>query len=607
MTIASKRNSNSSPLLVVISSVVIIAALYFGKEVLVPFALAALFSFLLAPPVNWLEKLKIGRAAAVVIVMLVAFSGIGAMAWVGVSQLADIAIRLPQYEQNIRRKLEVVRNPSNSNLAKAAASINQVTSELSPSNVAAEKQKLSEANSPRRRNTPTPVPVQIVEPPRTIFDSLGVISASAAHYILTAGAVIILTLFMLMRRGSLRNKLFRLLGQGHLLLVTTALDDAANRVSSYLLTQSAVNGSFGLLLGFGLYAIGVPYAVFWGVLAALLRFLPYVGTVVAGGCPVILALATFDGWTKPLLTLGLWLAIEGLTAGVIEPLLYATHTGISSLAILLSATLWTLLWGPIGLVLSTPVTVCLLVLGRHVPSLDFLQVVLGDEPVLGPEARYYQRLLALDEDEAREVADTYLKEKSVIELYENVLIPALSLAERDRHQNRLDDERSKFIMQTTRELIEEIGEQPGAVEKRPDSSTRESPHLSIVCLPARDEADELVGLMLAQIVADSGHNLHVMGAGPVDRMLTAAEPSRPDVLLISALPPFTISHARSVCRRARQKLPRVKTILAVWDPAADIERIKQKLGARCSDVIVTKLVDAEQQLSAVAESTPVAS
>ena len=386
MTTRAKRGSETWPLLPLLTIATAIATLYLGQEVLIPFFLAVLISFLLARPVSWLEKLKLGRTLSVLIVMAVAFSGAAAMLWVGAVQLSSIVSELPHYQENIARKLEAIRNPAGSSLAKALASIHLLTTELSPSSSAAEKQKTVAQQAPNRkrsvRQPTTPLPVEVVPHQTSTFDSLGLFSTSLIRFFGGVSVVVVLTLFMLINRGDLRNRLVRLLGQGHLVAVTTALDDAAERVSRYLLTQSLVNGTFGTLLGFGLYCIGVPYAPFWGVFGALLRFIPYVGTLIAGACPLLLALAVFEGWTKPLYTLGTFATIEGVTSSLVEPWLYATRTGISSLAILVSAAFWTLLWGPIGLVLSTPLTVCLAVLGRHVPPMEFLYVLLGDEPVV---------------------------------------------------------------------------------------------------------------------------------------------------------------------------------------------------------------------------------
>ena len=475
--------SELSILVALVTGIVAIGVIYFGKEVLVPFALALLLSFLLAPPVDWLEKLRLGRAASVALILIVAFSVVSGILWLGATQLADIASNLPHYQTNIRRKIEAMRNPAGNGLAKIAETFKRLDTELSAQSapVVAKELPSGKTKPARRISSATstgPVAVEVVKPDSGLLDSLGVIGVPLLHVAGIASAVLIFTLFMLMQRGDLRNRLFRLFGLGHLNLVTTAMDDAAHRVSRYLLTQCIVNATFGLLLGFGLCCIGVPNAPFWGVLGAILRFVPYVGTLIAGLCPLVLALAVFEGWTRPLLTLGLFATIEITLSAAIEPWLYGAHTGISALAILISAAFWTLLWGPIGLVLSTPLTVCLLVLGRYVPGLNFLSVLIGDEPVLPPEACYYQRLLALDEDEAQEIVKKYLHENTLEDLYGSVLVPALSLAERDRHQNALDEERESFIYESTKNLIEELSEDDFSPTKAQSFPASE---LSILC------------------------------------------------------------------------------------------------------------------------------
>ncbi|MBV8863817.1 MAG: AI-2E family transporter [Acidobacteriaceae bacterium] len=432
------------------------------------------------------------------------------------------------------------------------------------------------------------MPVEVVKHRPGITESFGSLGTPLVQFLETAAAVLIFTLFMLLQRSDLRNRLFRLFGSGHLNQMTTALDDAAQRVSRYLLTQSVINATFGLLLGSGLYFIGVPNAPFWGVLGAILRFIPYVGTLVAGMCPLVLALAVFEGWTRPMLTFGLFASIELTTSAAIEPWLYGAHTGISSLAILVSAAFWTLLWGPIGLVLSTPMTVCLLVLGRYVPPLKFLTVLLGDEAVLPPEACYYQRLLALDEEEAQSVAEIYLKERSVLELYDLVLIPALSLAEQDRHAQALDEDREKLIYHATKDLINELSERPPFA-----SPTRK---LSVLCVPARDEADELVGLMLGHLLRLSGFSSDAIAIARVEDMLGSIDQRSPDIVFISALPPFAMNHARSLCRRVRRMFPDLKVMVGFWDPSAEVSKIQERLGSDCVDKVITTLREAELQV-----------
>ena len=586
-----------------------IAALHYGQDLVVPFALAVLISFLLNYPVTWVERLKIGHTASVAVVMLVAFSLAGTMIWIATNELTQIIIRLPEYQQNVQAKLDRIQHISgpggNSAIAKAAQSISELGDQFSQSNQVVQQQKTAAAKAaqPPVPKSIQPIPVRVVKQPTGLFGTLGSVGASIGRFAATAVAVVILTLFILLNRSSLRNRLFRLFGRGHITAMTTAMDDAAQRVSRYLLTQGVVNTTYGLLLGTGLYGIGVPYAIFWGSAAVFLRFIPYLGTFVAGMAPFVLSLGVFDGWKRPLMALGLFVAVEGIISGILEPWLYATRTGISSLAILISATFWTLLWGPIGLVMATPLTVLLLVLGRHVPQMEFLYVLLGDEPVLPPEAHYYQRLLAMDEDEAREVVDQYLQDKTVPQLFDGVLIPALGLAEQDRHDNQLDEERQKFIYQSTRDLIEELGERNqdgsgttdhvGGIETALGSS---DPLASILCIPARDEADELVAMMLARCLQHSGYNAESITIGFVEEMLDHVKRCRPDVLFISALPPFAITHARSLCRRARQRCKDVKVVIGLWGTTADHKTLQERLGPGCSDYLVHTIAEAELQV-----------
>ena len=270
------------------------------------------------------------------------------------------------------------------------------------------------------------------------------------------GIVIIFTIFMLIKREDLRNRLLRLVGLGQINIMTQALDDAAQRVSRYLLMQFLVNAGFGALFGTGLYFIGVPNPALWGVLAGLLRIVPYVGTMVAAALPIILSLAVFDGWLPPLLVFVLFAGLELIIGNFVEPWLYGAHTGISSLALLVTTVFWTVLWGPAGLILSTPLTVCVVVLGRYFPQLSFLHILLGDDIVLEAEAQLYQRLLARDQAEARGIVDAFLKEGSLIELYDSVLIPALSLAEQDRHNGMIDATREEFLFLSINEMIAEL-------------------------------------------------------------------------------------------------------------------------------------------------------
>jgi CheY-like chemotaxis protein len=349
-----------------------------------------------------------------------------------------------------------------------------------------------------------------------------------------------------------------------------------------------VNAAYGLVVGIGLHFIGLPNALLWGVIAAVLRFLPYVGPPIGALLPTVLSLAVFDGWARSLMVIGLFLVIEIIVANFLEPMLYGAHTGISSLAILVAAVFWTLLWGPVGLVLSTPLTVCLVVLGRYVPQLEFLHILLGDEPVLTPEAQFYQRLLAGDHREARQVLEQHLEGSSLLELYDSVVIPALALAEQDRHQNDLDEAVERFICQSTRELVEELDEKCAEVREMPvveaddhdseNAATQSAIALrsKVVCVPVRDEADEIIGTMLAQLLERNGHEAQCIALGTTAEMLEQIGKENPDYVVLSALPPFALTYARTLYKRVRARLPDVSIVIGVWN-FSEVEKLSSRL------------------------------
>ena len=415
----------------------------------------------------------------------------------------------------------------------------------------------------------------------------------------TAGLVIIFMAFMLVNREDLRNRLIRLGGQGQLSMMTQALEDASDRLSRYLLLQFLVNACYGLLFGLGLYVIGVPHALLWGALAALLRFVPYVGSWIATAFPIVMAVAVFPGWKHSLLTFSLFAVLELITGNVIEPWLYGAHMGISSLAILVAAIFWATLWGPVGLILSTPLTVCLILVGRYVPQMSFLEVLLGDSPALNPEELFYQRLLAMDPDEARNVAEDYLENKSLEQLYESVLIPALRLAEEDRHTDILGDRSSEFISQSTRELIDDLEDrdkrQASPAEAAADGGAPDArfANARIVCLPARDDADELVGMMLAQLLRRAGiNNARFLAIGTVDNMLDEVAQGKFQIACISALPPFAVGQARSLCKRLRARFPDLAIVIGLWGFTGGVPKAQQRVGPGCTDAVATTLSEA---------------
>jgi predicted PurR-regulated permease PerM len=556
-------------------------------------AFALVLTFVLTPLVGRLEKMHVPRILAVCLTILVSIAAIGGAGWVLANQLIDVANELPHYRQNIRNRIEALHIPVKGSIGKAAETVKEIGKELSKINPATPDPNAARDQSKRKTsNTPgTPVPVQVIPPEENNVQSLLRFVTPFLLPLAMTGLVIVLTVFMLIKREDLRNRLIHLVGLGQLNLMTEALDDATRRISRYLLLQFLVNAGFGALFGLGLYFIGLPYAALWGAAAAILRIVPYVGTLFAAFLPFLLSLALFDTWLPPVLVVALYGTLEILTANFVEPWLYGVHTGISSLAILVSAIFWTILWGPAGLILSTPLTVCVVVLGRYVPELSFLHVLLGDEPVLAAEAHLYQRLLAMDQQEAREVVDLFLKEHTLVELYDSVLIPALAMAEQDRHKGALDPIREEFLFLSVNEIVAELSsytpKENEIAEQLPQAPAR------LFCFAANDQADEITNSMLLQLLEQRGYTAFSFPAG-VEAPITGLEPD--DVICVSALPPFAFANARSLCGQLRSRFPKAHLIVGIWGFTGDIAQALQRFDRSKPDALVSSLAQVIERL-----------
>jgi len=608
--VRSKDFAASSKSVMLIAFVLAIAALYFGRQVLIPLALGLVFSFLLTPFVTQLEKLHLGRVPAVLIVLSCSFAMVGTLSWGVAGQLVEVMAHLSDYKSNLDTKIQSLHAHKDGNLSRATATVKELNKELGevPGQISANQPQNREAGSSRPVR---PIPVQVAAPPSNIIQDLRALLGPLAGVLETTVIVIIFTLFMLLKREDLRNRAIRLAGRGQLSLMTQALDDAGQRLSRYLLLQFAVNTGYGLLFGAGLYFIGVPHAFLWGVLAGLLRVVPYIGTFAAVAFPILMSLAVFPGWRHAGLAFGLFLILEVLISNFVEPTLYGVHTGISSLAILVAAIFWTTLWGPVGLILSTPLTVCLVVLGRYVPQLSFLEIVLGDEPVLTPGQRFYQRLLATDQEEARDIALGQLKDNSLESVYESIVIPALRLVEQDHHLNGLDEDSRRFVLRSTTELIEELGdrveEEPAAdaakaeiFQHRPSEKLDVSQ--SILCIPSSSGADELIAMMLTHLLQRDGREACQMKTGTVEEMLADVSHREGTVIFISSLLPFALAQTRTLCRRLKAGNPEVRVIVGLWEFQGGAEKARDRLGAACPAAVVTTLADALGQIREPAAS-----
>jgi predicted PurR-regulated permease PerM len=563
----------------VIVGAITVAALYFGREVLVPIALAFLLSFVLAPLVRLLRRLRVGRAPSVLIAVLFAFlviSGIGTL--IG-SQAAELAGNLALYESTITRKIESLQSEATGSgiISRASSTLNDLKKEITrTAEKARENATAPSENAPQGDQAPKPIPVEIHSPPPAPFEIIRSIIGPLTGPLATAGIVIVFLIFILLQREDLRDRFILLVSAGDLHRTTVALDDGASRLSRYFLTQIAINASFGVIIGTGLFFIGVPSAILWGIVAMLLRFLPYIGAWIAAFFPVALALAVDPSWSMLAWTIVLFAVVELLLSQGIEPLLNAHSTGLSAVAVVVAATFWTWLWGPVGLVLSTPLTVCLVVIGRHVERLRFLDVLLGDQPALAPEETFYQRMLAGDPDEAAHQAEVFLKEKSLCEYYDEIAMKGLVLAQLDARRGALDHERRVEIKQTIEGLIDNLSSHenaPGARDSVPVEATAGGseekatpPKSTALCIAGSGPLDEAAAAMLAQVLLKRGIGARVVPTQEV----SSGNISRLDVegvetVVISYLDPGGFANARYLVRRLRRRLSvNVRVLLGLW-------------------------------------------
>lgn len=585
-----------------VSIAVIVAALYVAKGVLVPITLAVLLSFLLSPVCDWLERHWLGRVPAVMVTALVGFTVFGGATWMAVVQVSDLAPRMPEYETNLKVKLQSANAYVSATLGRVTRTAQGMSENLSPVELAQAPQGTKE----------WPYAVRIISSPASPLQVFGSVFGTVLQVLGSVGVVIILVVFFLVRRDDLRDRFILLVGQGQVSLTTQMLEDAGTRVSRYLAAAFLVNAIFGTAVGVGLYLIGVPNPTLWGILATTLRFIPYLGPWLAAAMPIGLSMAISGDWMAPGLTIGLFVVLELVTNNALEPWLYGKNTGVSAVAVLLAAVFWTWLWGVVGLLLATPLTVCLLVVGKHVPQLSFLNTLLGDKPVFEPTKRVYQRLLAGDDEEAAELLDKYFEHAPLVEVYDTVLIPALGSAETHWRRGEIEETRHTFILQTLKSMIQERGErkqepqQQAGNEDVEDAETGSGiadraalPGVCVLCLPAHGEADELAAMMLAQIVDIRGCVVETVPAaamGAASELVEYVGQRKADVVCISAVPPAAVAHARRLRMRLRRRFPELNLVVGLWNSPGDLSEAKERIGSDLKTQIVATLADAQAQI-----------
>jgi len=649
----------------VVSVVAVVAILYFGREILVPLAIAILLTFLLSPVCNWLERRGIWRVAAVLITITAVSAVFAVIGWVVGLQMVDLASRLPTYKDNLIAKLQSVRPSSGGTLEKLRNTVDEVRgaidgddakkgdesskgedateddqtlgpatvtkSERGPSGAAPSLTEIPSVDEGLERiadQAEVITPVRIVPDDAVPFETLRSVLTTIAAPFASLAIIFVLVIFMLMNREDLRNRMVRLAGN-RLALTTRTLDEVGQRISRYLLMNGLVNGGFGLCVALGLKVIGVEYALTWGLLAATLRFLPYIGPILAAVLPISMAFIQFpaNDWFHPLAALGLFIVLELICNNIIEPLAYGHGTGVSTVAILISALFWGWVWGPIGLMLAVPITVVLAVLGSHVPIFEPLGILLGDRPALASWITYYQRLLAGDVDEAESIIDEQRKALTLDAVYDEVIVRALVLAEKDYEAGELSEEQRGFILRATTEIIEEFhhaaadGEvalaQSATAEERggsgeesvgetlrldpPHDSPEEKPITVLGCC-AKDDFDEICLTMLQQLLTGKLAAFDVVSAGTLSSDIVGRiEKVNPDLVIISSQAPTGGAETRYLCKKLRKQFPKLKIIVGRWGCTSEKRDVVQRMKGSGADSTAVTLSEGREIVLKTAE------
>lgn len=572
--------------MILTSSAVVLWMLFWLQAVLVPVALAILLTFMLSPLVSLLQSVRLPRALAVMMVVSVAFSLIIAMGWLLSRQVTSFVDTFPQYEKNINAKLAAFQPVTGGFVDKVQRIVARISRQLD--NQAASRE-------PQGQRGRAPLPVKIVEDGNPFeFPALWSALGPVLEPIAMTGLAIVLVIFMLLHREDLRDRVISIVGRGRLTLTTKALDEAGDRISRYLLMQLIVNGTYGIAVAAGLFAIGIPYALLWGFLAAVLRYIPYLGAWLAAILPFGLSLIVSESWSMPLMVLGLFLTFELISNMLIEPWLYGRGIGVSGTATLIMIAFWTWLWGPIGLVLATPLTVCILVLGKYVPFLNVLDTLLGDQPALEPHIVFYQRLLARDHDEAAEIAETHLENASLVRTYDALVIPALTNGRRDVERDALSDDEQRGIVDAARGVAEQLAtlsenKTEDGAERSPAAPPPVDAPIRVLGIPARDASDHVALTLLGECINNARLELSIMDPGLLasDAVARALD-YQPALICLASLPPGGGTQARLICMRLRGRFPELKILVGRWGYLGDVKKMRaQLLAAGASDVATT--------------------
>jgi predicted PurR-regulated permease PerM len=581
--------------LLVVSLIVVL--LIAGREILEPLVIAALLAFILSPLIRRLRQWGVRRAPSVVLAVLFALGVLGALGSIIALQITQLAEDLPTYETNLRNKIRSLGSGKLTSraLERATGTLKDLQEELT---------KAGPASSPAEQK---PVLVEVRQPEPRGLESIALLVRPLLSPLTMTALVVLFLIFILLQREDIRDRFLRLAGTADLQRSTAALDDAASRLSRFFLMQTLLNAGFGVVICIGLWVIGVPNAMLWGIFAGLMRFVPFIGGIIAAFFPIALAAAVDPGWTMVLATAGLFLVAEPIAGHVIEPLLYGQHTGLSPVAIVVSTLFWTLLWGPIGLLLATPLTVCLVVLGKHIEALQFIDVLLGDEPALEPHERFYQRLLAGDDTEAADMAERQLKKQSLSAYYDAVAMTALALAQTDAAHGKLSQDKQLEICHTVEEVVEDLSDHEDQDPEAGDEAPRGSPALAskslhgnarldppVLCVASRSPLDQAASTMLAQLLEKHGLSARIQPFTDVAsaRSFKIDAPDAPLVCLSYFGSAGNPAYVRYLIRRLRRVMPNARFLAGFWMLLGDDNKAEDWRAAVGADLVATSLSQA---------------
>lgn len=557
----------------------ILFTFYFAKTIVIPLTLAALLTFLLSPLVTKLEK-WIGRIASILLIVIVVFSTIGFAGYVFTRQLIQFGTNFKNYEANIQTKLEALQLPQ-------WEIFNRFKTELST----LKEELFGESKTVDTQPKSSPMDVKLIDLSSSIKNIAESLSASFLNVLWSIGLVLLLVIFMLLNREDILSRIIKLIGHSQISSTTSAMVDASERVYGYLSRQFIVNTGFGICVSIGLYLIGFPNIILWGCVAAVLRFIPYIGPWIAAIFPIALSFILTSTWSVPLLTISFFVILEIFTAYVVEPFYYSQGTGVSSFALILAAIFWTWLWGPIGLLLSTPLTVCLVVIGEHTTIMKFLSVLLSKEQALTPAEECYHRLLTYDSNESMDVIESYLKKDSLVSLYDSVLIPILTQAEMDFHLDLIDGEKREGVHQGIREIVEFL-----SFSEQKETAVISEPKVNVLCLPARGTRDEIGVNILAQLLVRESFDVHQTTMLNVSEIFELVQKMNPEAIFIVVVAPFVLSHARYLCTQLHQQKPQIPIFIGLWGFTDVVPEILDKLKSAGATKIVFSLLQALESL-----------